>query len=110
MSKMNDAMIDFCELSVANIAGNLRKDVEFELTMNRLLMKDINEQAIFGRFLKTVRIVERIKSATGYRTLRWARKLFGAIERMDASQRPELFWRLIDRELSDCFDDVPRTA
>lgn len=100
MSKFKDAMIDFCELSAAAVAGQMRRKVEFELTMNRLIGMDGVEQAVFYQFLKAMRIVERIKAASGERRLRWATKLWNAIDCID---RPEALWALMERELPDVF-------
>jgi len=105
MSRMNDAMIDFCELSVANVAGDMRKEVEFELTMKRLIDMDRGEQAAFYQFLKAMRIVERIKAAAGERRLRWATKLWNAIDCIPADLRPDTLWALMLRELPDCYCD-----
>jgi hypothetical protein len=100
MSRMNDAMIDFCELATANVAGELRKAVQFEVTMHKLVHMQPGEIAAFGMFLKAMRIVKRIKAATGEQRLRWATKLWNTIDCMD---QPEALFALVVRELPDCF-------
>ena len=51
--------------------------------------------------LRVQRILERIDATTGERRLRWATKLWNAIDCMES---PEVYWQLMLRELPDCFD------
>lgn len=101
MSKMADAMIDFCELSVQGEHSFWnRSGAEIFDDMMLAISTEYEESEAFKDFLKTKRTVARIKAATGERRLRWATKLWNTIDCMD---RPEALFALLVRELPDCF-------
>lgn len=100
MGQIKDAMIDFCELTVQGI--NSAAECEFESVMDRLIAGDPELEDAFESFLQVQRIISRISGANGEQRLRWATKLWNAI---DCMARPEAAWNLMAREIPDVFYD-----
>lgn len=100
MGQIKDAMIDFCELTVQGING--ADEFEFESMMDRLIAGDPELEDAFESFLQVRRIISRITGTIGEQRLRWATKLWNAI---DCMARPEAAWNLMAREIPDVFYD-----
>lgn len=100
MGQIKDAMIDFCELQVHGIRCLDKRDSAFQSVMDRLISGDRELGYAFQNFLKVRRIISRISGAMGEQRLRWATKLWNAI---DCMARPEAAWNLMARELPDVF-------
>lgn len=102
MGQIKDAMIDFCELAVQGINDANSRDSKFESVMDRLIDGDPELENAFVSFLQVRRIITRINGAAGVQRLRWATKLWNAI---DCMARPEAAWNLMAREIPDVFYD-----
>lgn len=103
MGQIKDMMIDFCELTVQSSRSLTWQPVDFDTVMNRLIEGHVETTADFWEFVRVSMIIWKISRQSGRRQLRWATKLWNAIDCLSA---PEVPWLLMARELPNVFHDT----